>query len=161
MTYGLVPLDGCLPYAKSHDALGLFTQTPADMFLLWEAMGHPTGRDEDFAFGVPEPRLEVDPEMASAVQSAVASLRKAGVTCKPVNISEIHAELVTTQRIVAFYEGARFHELRFAEFGARLGYLAGLVREGLQITDVRYDEARRAIANRLRFQELACFERRL
>jgi hypothetical protein len=91
---------------------------------------------------------EVDPEMASAVQNAVASLRKAGVTCKPVNISAIHAELVTAQRIVAFYEGARFHELRFAEFGDRLGYLAGLVREGLQITDVRYDEARRVIAER-------------
>jgi Asp-tRNA(Asn)/Glu-tRNA(Gln) amidotransferase A subunit family amidase len=155
VTYGLVPLDGCLQYAKSLDTLGLFTQTPADMLLLWEAMGHPTGRDEDLAFGVPEPILQVDPEMASAVQNAVASLRTAGVTCKPVNISALHAELVTAQRIVAFYEGARFHELRFAEFGARLGYLAGLVREGLQISDVRYDEARRVIAeNRRRFQEL-------
>jgi Asp-tRNA(Asn)/Glu-tRNA(Gln) amidotransferase A subunit family amidase len=57
VTYGLVPLDGCLQYAKSLDTLGLFTQTPADMRLLWEAMGHPTGRDEDFAFGVPEPML--------------------------------------------------------------------------------------------------------
>ena len=155
VTYGLLSLYGCLQYAKSLDTLGFFTHTPADMLLLWEAMGHPTGQEEDFAFGVPEPALAVDPEMASAVQNAVASLRKAGVTCKPVNISAMHAELVSAQRTVAFYEGARFHELRFAELGDRLGYLAGLVREGLLISDARYDEARRVIAeNRRRFQEL-------
>ena len=155
VTYGLLSLYGCLQYAKSLDTLEFFTHTPADMLLLWEAMGHPTGREEDFAFGVPEPALAVDPEMASAVQNAVASLRKAGVTCKPVNISAMHAELVSAQRTVAFYEGSRFHELRFAELGDRLGYLAGLVREGLLISDARYDEARRVIAeNRRRFQEL-------
>jgi Asp-tRNA(Asn)/Glu-tRNA(Gln) amidotransferase A subunit family amidase len=154
-TYGLLPLSGCLQYAKSLDTLGFFTHTPADMLLLWEAMGHPTGREQDFAFGVPEPMLQVDPKMASTVQHAVASLRKAGLTCKPVNISAMHAELVGAQRIVAFYEGARFHKQRFAEFGDRLGYLAGLVREGLRISEVRYEEARRVIGeNRRRFQEL-------
>ncbi len=154
VTYGLLPMDGCLQYAKSLDTLGFFTHTPADMLLLWEAMGHSTGREEDFAFGVPEPMLEVDPEMASAVQNAVASLRKTGVICKPIDISAIHKELVSAQRTVAFYEGARFHEQRVAELGDSLGYLAGLVREGLQISDARYDEARRVIAeNRRRFQE--------
>jgi Asp-tRNA(Asn)/Glu-tRNA(Gln) amidotransferase A subunit family amidase len=62
VTFGLLPMDGCLPYAKSLDTLGFFTNTPADMLLLWESMGHPAGRDEDFAFGVPEPMLEVDTE---------------------------------------------------------------------------------------------------
>jgi len=155
VTFGRVSLDGCLQYAKSLDTLGLFTLTPSDMLLLWEAMGHPGSSQETFAFGVPEPMLEVDPEMAAAFQNAAAMLRKAGVTCKPVNIFAIHAETVIAQRTVAFYEGARFHELRFAEFGDRLGYLAGLVREGLEITDIRYDEARKVIAeNRRRFQEL-------
>jgi hypothetical protein len=77
------------------------------------------------------------------------------VICRPANISTIHKELVSAQHIVAFYEGARFHELRFAALGDRLGYLAGLVREGLQISDARYDEARQVIAeHRRRFQEL-------
>jgi Asp-tRNA(Asn)/Glu-tRNA(Gln) amidotransferase A subunit family amidase len=154
VTYGLLPMEGCLQYAKSLDTLGFFTHTPGDMLLLWEAMGHSTGREEDFAFGVPEPMLEVDPEMASAVQNAVATLRKTGVICKPIDITAIHKELVSAQQTVAFYEGARFHKQRFAEMGDRLGYLAGLVREGLQISDTRYDEARRVIAeNRRRFQE--------
>ena len=150
VSYGRLPLDGCLQYAKSLDTLGFFTHTPADMLLLWEAMGHSAGREDDFALGVPEPMLEVDPEMASAVQNAVAALRKAGVTCKPVNILAMHAELVSAQHTVAFYEGARFHAQRFAEFGDRLGYLAGLVREGMLISEVHYDEARRVIADRRR-----------
>ena len=155
VTFGLVPMDGCLQYSKSLDTLGLFTHTPADMLLLWEAMGHPTGREEEFAFGVPEPMLEVDREMASAVQNAVAALRKAGVICKPVNISAMYKELLSAQHTVAYYEGARFHQQRFAEFGDGLGYLAGLVREGSQISDARYDEARQIIARHRRgFQEL-------
>jgi len=48
--------------------------------------------------------------------------------------------------IVMFYEGARFHEQRFNEYGSRLAVLADLVREGLQISPERYDEARRYIA---------------
>ena len=42
-TYGLVPIDGVLPYAKSLDTVGFFTHTPADMLALWEAMGHSSG----------------------------------------------------------------------------------------------------------------------
>ena len=45
-----------------------------------------------------------------------------------------------------FYEGARFHEQRYKEFGARLADMADLVREGLQIPVERYDEDRRYIA---------------
>jgi hypothetical protein len=45
-----------------------------------------------------------------------------------------------------FYEGARFHQQRFSEYGERLADLADLVREGLQISVERYDEARRYIA---------------
>jgi Asp-tRNA(Asn)/Glu-tRNA(Gln) amidotransferase A subunit family amidase len=150
-----VTMEGCLPYAKSLDTLGLFTHTPADMLLLWEAMGHPTGREEDFAFGVAEPMLSVDTEMATAVRNAVASLRKAGVICKPVDISAIHKELVGAQHTVMVYEGARFHEQRAAAFGDRIGYLAEMVREGLQISDAHYEEARQVIAQHRRsFQAL-------
>src|ERR1700704_1271636 len=48
--------------------------------------------------------------------------------------------------MVMFYEGARFHQQRFKEYGTRLADLADLVRDGLQISEGRYDEARRYIA---------------
>jgi Asp-tRNA(Asn)/Glu-tRNA(Gln) amidotransferase A subunit family amidase len=47
---------------------------------------------------------------------------------------------------VMFYEGARFHEQRFNEYGSRLADMADLVREGLKISVERYDEARRFVA---------------
>jgi Asp-tRNA(Asn)/Glu-tRNA(Gln) amidotransferase A subunit family amidase len=154
-THGLQSLDGCLQYSKSLDTLGLFTHTPADMLLLWGAMGHSTGKEEEFAFGVPEPMLKVSPEMAATVQASVARLQKAGVTCKPVHISEMYRLLLGAWHTVAYYEGARFHQKRFIEFGNRLGYLAGLVREGLRISDAHYDEAMRIVAAcRDRFQEI-------
>jgi Asp-tRNA(Asn)/Glu-tRNA(Gln) amidotransferase A subunit family amidase len=36
-TYGLVPMDGVLPFAESLDTLGFFTATPADMLAFWDA----------------------------------------------------------------------------------------------------------------------------
>ena len=66
-SYGLVSLDGVLPYAKSLDTVGFFTHTPADMLALWEAMGHSSGlpavapvgaevgSDAPLSVGVPEP----------------------------------------------------------------------------------------------------------
>src|SRR6202521_4321466 len=41
-SYGLLPMEGVLPFAKSLDTLGFFTHTPADMLTLWESMGYPT-----------------------------------------------------------------------------------------------------------------------
>src|SRR3954467_1036431 len=54
-TFGLISLEGVLSSAKSLDTIGFFPHTPDDMILLWDALGHPTGHDETFAFGVPEP----------------------------------------------------------------------------------------------------------
>ena len=42
-SYGLLSMEGVLPFAKSLDTLGLFTHTPADMLALWEALGHAVG----------------------------------------------------------------------------------------------------------------------
>ena len=67
-SYGLLPMEGVLPFATSLDTLGFFTHTPADMLVLWEAMGHPPGRTEEFDLGAPEPMPEVDPAMAAAFQ---------------------------------------------------------------------------------------------
>jgi len=145
-TYGLLSMDGVLPLAKSLDTLGFFTTTPADMLLLWESMGHPIGREENFVLGAPNPVPEVEPEMQTAFGNALSALRMAGVSIQPVNIAGMLAKLADESRTVMFYEGARFHQQRFKQYGTRLADLADLVRDGLQISEGRYDEAQRYIA---------------
>jgi Asp-tRNA(Asn)/Glu-tRNA(Gln) amidotransferase A subunit family amidase len=154
-SYGLLSMDGVLPVAKSLDTLGFFTHTPGDMLLLWKSMGHPIGGPEDFAFAAPEPALGVEPEMAAAFNNALLRLRGAGVSIRPVNIAEMMGKLVEASNTVMFYEGARFHQQRFNEYGDRLADLATLVRSGLQIAEKRYDDARRYIAEcKLRVAEI-------
>ena len=45
-SYGLLPMDGVLQFAKSLDTLGFFTHTAADMLAFWEAFGQPAGGGE-------------------------------------------------------------------------------------------------------------------
>jgi Asp-tRNA(Asn)/Glu-tRNA(Gln) amidotransferase A subunit family amidase len=145
-SYGLLPMEGVLPFAKSLDTLGFFTHTAADMLTLWELMGHPGGRIEEFALGAPEPMPEVEPAMAAAFEQALSLLRRAGASIRSIDIAGMLAKLSDAATTVMFYEGARFHQQRFNEYGSRLADLADLVRDGLQMSAERYDEARRYIA---------------
>jgi Asp-tRNA(Asn)/Glu-tRNA(Gln) amidotransferase A subunit family amidase len=145
-SYGLFPLEGVLPLSKSLDTLGFFTHSPGDMLALWEAMDHPTGQAEDFALGVPEPMLVVEPPMATAFQNALSSLRNTGTSIRPVAISEVLDKLNEAARTVEEYEGARFHEQRYKEYASRLAELGELVQRGLQISSERYEQAKRYIA---------------
>ncbi len=146
-SYGLLPMEGVLPLAKSLDTLGFFTHTPADMLLLWESIGHPAGRSEDLALGAPAPLPEVEPAMAAAFQNALSVLRNAGASIRSIDIAGMLAKLSDAADTITFYEGARFHQQRFQEYGSRLGAgLVDLVGKGLQISVERYDEARRYIA---------------
>jgi Asp-tRNA(Asn)/Glu-tRNA(Gln) amidotransferase A subunit family amidase len=144
-SYGLLPMEGVLPLAKSLDTLGFYTHTAADMLALWQALGHPPGASEDFAMGAPEPMPDVEPEMAAAFASALSRLRARGATILSHDIAEMLEGLVDASRTVMFYEGARFHQERFEEYGSRLEDLADLVREGLGISVTKYDEAMRYI----------------
>ena len=145
-TYGLISMEGVLPLAKSLDTLGFFTPTAADMLAFWEAMGHPAGAGEEFALAAPDPVPNVEPAMKSAFENAIAVLRKRGAAIHPVNIAGMLAQLADAAITVMFYEGARFHEQRFKEYGTRLADLAGLVQQGLAMPVAQYDEARRLIA---------------
>lgn len=145
-SYGLLSLEGVLPFAKSLDTLGFFTHTPADMLALWEAMGHSAGRTEDFELGAPDPMPEVEPAMAAAFQNTLGTLRRAGVSIRPVDIAGMLTRLHAAATDVMFYEGARFHEQRFNEYGSRLADMADLVRAGLKMPVEKYDEAKRYIA---------------
>src|SRR5437762_12737115 len=46
-SYGVLPMDGVLPFARSLDTLGFFTSTAADMIALWDAIGHATSGGGD------------------------------------------------------------------------------------------------------------------
>ena len=155
-THDLLPTEGMLPFAKSLDTLGLYTHTPADMLALWKALGHTAGGEEQFVFGAPEPIPECEPEMANAFREALSLLRRSGLNIKTVDISDLLKKLTDISRLVMFYEGARFHEARWKEFGDRLDQpLADLIREGLKIPAARYDEAKRFLADsRARMAEI-------
>jgi Asp-tRNA(Asn)/Glu-tRNA(Gln) amidotransferase A subunit family amidase len=145
-SYGLLSMEGILPFAKSLDTLGFFTHSPADMLALWGSLGHPVGLTETFALGVPDPMPDVEPAMAAAFQNAVSQLRRAGVSIRSIEIAGMLAKLDEATTTVMFYEGAQFHQQRYKEYGSRLADLADLVREGLLISVDRYDQARRYIA---------------
>jgi len=155
VSYGLYPMDGVLPFAKSLDTLGFFTHTPADMLELWEALGHRVGDPEDFTIGVADPLPGVEPAMAAAFQGTIAQLRRYGANLKSIDIREMLTKLDDAANTVMFYEGAQFHQQRYKEFGSRLDDIADLVRDGLLIAVDRYDEARRYIADsKVRMTEL-------
>jgi Asp-tRNA(Asn)/Glu-tRNA(Gln) amidotransferase A subunit family amidase len=84
--------------------------------------------------------------MATAFRNALTQLRRAGVSVKSIDIAGMLRKLDEATITVMFYEGARLHEQRFNEYGSRLREMADLVREGLQISDERYDAARQYIA---------------
>jgi Asp-tRNA(Asn)/Glu-tRNA(Gln) amidotransferase A subunit family amidase len=84
--------------------------------------------------------------MAKAFQSAISLLCRLGVSVRPVRITAMLDKLNDETRVMMFYEGARCHQQRFEQYGARLQDLADLVREGLQVSDQRYQEAQSFIA---------------
>ena len=154
-TYGLLSMEGVLPLSRSNDTLGFFTHTPMDMSALWESLGHSMGRSEDFDLGAPEPMPDVEPAMAAAFQRSLSRFRSAGVSIRFIDIAGTLAKLADANLTVMLYEGARFHKQRYEEYGDRLGDLADLVRQGLQITVSQYDEMSRYIdLGRAQFAEL-------
>ena len=145
VSYGLLPMEGVLTFAKSLDTLGFFTHTPADMLALWEALGYAVAPAEEFTLGTPEPLPQVEPAMATAFQDALARLTRAGASIRAIDIAGMLNKLSDVNNLVMFYEGARAHRQRFSEYGSRLGDLADLVRRGLEISEAQYDDARRYI----------------
>jgi len=147
-TFNLLPIEGVLHLAKSQDTLGLYTHTPADMLALWKALGYPAGREEQFAFGAPEPIPACEPEMANAFRQSVVLLRRAGVRIQTIDISAMLKKIEEANDLITLYEGALFHEARLKEFGDRLDQpLAALVRDGLKIPAAKYNEAMRTVSD--------------
>jgi Asp-tRNA(Asn)/Glu-tRNA(Gln) amidotransferase A subunit family amidase len=155
-TYDLLPTEGMLPFAKSLDTLGLYTHTPVDMIALWKSMGKPVAAEEKFAFGVPDPIPECDPEMANAFRQSIERLRSSGITINSIDIAGELKKLIEAGDVLEAYEGARVHEARLKQFGDRFDpNVANLVRNGLKIPTKKYDETKQFIAgSRKRFAEM-------
>lgn len=132
-TYGLLSLDGVLPFAPSLDTAGLFTQTAEDMRLLWQRMGFEAHAELAVPLGVPGDLPEVAPEMKQALRDAAARLG-AEPMLLPAGLWGLDAG-----RVINDYEGARMHQQRWREHGERIGRkLAELVERGLRISDQMY-----------------------
>jgi Asp-tRNA(Asn)/Glu-tRNA(Gln) amidotransferase A subunit family amidase len=144
-TFGHFSMEGVLPFAKSLDTLGFFTHTAGDMMAFWEAFGQPAGRAEEFPLAASDPIPDVEAPMTVAFQNAVSKLRRAGITVRSIDIATMLSRLAEAQRTIMFYEGARFHEERYKQYGDELQDMAALVREGLQMRTEQYDAARRFV----------------
>jgi Asp-tRNA(Asn)/Glu-tRNA(Gln) amidotransferase A subunit family amidase len=87
----------------------------------------------------------VEAPMAAAFDRALTTLRKGGYSIRSIDIAGMLASLADAAHVVMIYEGARFHRERYEEHGARLADLADMVRDGLQVSDSQYEDARAQI----------------
>lgn len=139
-TFGLIPMEGVLPFAPSLDTVGFFTETVADMACLWSrGFG---GQSDARLRRAAHFRVAAEEPMARAVDRAVARLRASGVPVDTLDPPAGWDRLVAAARTINCYEGARTHAGRYREWGERMGRrLAELVRQGLAMPEGEYASA--------------------
>ena len=146
-TYGLLSLEGVLPFAPSLDTAGLFTQDADDIRLLWSRMGYPDATESAATICAAPHVPDVEPEMESAFRQNVSALRAAGFRIDAIEFPPGWPDLLAASRLVSQYEGARTHERAWRQHGARLGVkVAHLIAGGLELPEIRYAEALAVIA---------------
>ena len=135
-TYGRVPIDGVLPFSRSIDTVGAFTQDVAGAALVAAALvdgWSPAGAPDRPSLGVPRgPYLEqAEPAGLAAFERALARLDAAGFRVIDVEalrdieaVNARHADLIAA-------EFADVHRDWFAEWGALYrGGSAGMYDRG-------------------------------
>jgi len=155
-TFGLISVEGVLPFAPSLDTVGFFTQTADDMACLWSrGFGANFNAELERAAHL---RLPAEGPMTHAVQKAAERLRSRGVLVDELDPPAGWHELRDAAFTINHYEGARSHRARFEQHGTRIGVrLAGLVRTGLEIPDEEY-QAARAVVERLWVEVAGLFQ---
>jgi Asp-tRNA(Asn)/Glu-tRNA(Gln) amidotransferase A subunit family amidase len=143
-TFGLIPMDGVLPFAPSLDTLGFFTECAEDMECLWSrGFG---GQSEATLHRAAYWRVPVEERMDRAVADAMVRFRAAGIDVVEMELPAGWADTTRAARLINDYEGARTHAARYAEFGDRIGVrLAELVARGLSIPDPDYLAAKERV----------------
>lgn len=144
-SYGLIPVDGALPFAPSLDTVGFFTESVDDMLCLWtRGFG---GRCDAPLQRAARFRVHAEEPMERALRMAAEGLRASGVEVDEMDPPAGWDGLPAAARTVNAYEGARSHAARYREFGDRIGVrLAALVRRGLAIPQREYEDALATVA---------------
>jgi Asp-tRNA(Asn)/Glu-tRNA(Gln) amidotransferase A subunit family amidase len=140
-SFGLLSLEGAMPFAPSLDTVGFFTATAADMAELWSrGFG---GRFDAVLHRAVWMRVPAEEPMRQALAAAFGRLRARGVSIDEIDPPEGWDRLQAAAFTINRYEGARSQRARFEEFGERIGgQLAALVRQGLRLSPSEYDDAR-------------------
>jgi aspartyl-tRNA(Asn)/glutamyl-tRNA(Gln) amidotransferase subunit A len=139
-TVGLVSTGGVFTVSWTFDTVGPIARSAADCALVLDAIA---GTRTELAGGVQGLRIGVvqelfdraDPDVAAAVEAAIAELEALGATVEPVVVPGID-EAGTIQQLVMLPEAASVHlpwlRERLADYGAdvRARLLAGLLLPG-------------------------------
>ena len=147
-TYGLLPLDGVMPFAPTLDHAGLFASTPSDIRVAWRGLGFnaeaaPAGKVKVLDW---PPKARVEPAMAAAFRSAVQSLRAGGLCVERIARPTFFDVLPACLHTVMACEAAREHGDRYRTYGLRIGAkLAQLLEFGLSVSEREYKAARRTL----------------
>lgn len=145
--YGVLPLDGVLPFAPTLDTLGLFTETARDMQLLWCAMGHNSSETPRLRAVIPAAGFEADEPMKQAVEDAARQLAAHGWQIETASLPEPFLKAGAAVVAINRYEGARTHEALWREHGSAVGAkLAALIESGLAMPAEEYSAALATLA---------------
>lgn len=141
-TFGLLPLEGAMPFAPSLDTAGLFTETAEDMERLWGRLGYETQAAPAWRLGALEPWAAVDEAMTVAYRRTLERMAAAGFELvrlePPADFAALRAAVAT----IAAVEAARSHSARWEQFGERMGrHMAALIRRGQATGDGEYQDA--------------------
>jgi len=147
-SFGLIPIEGVLPFAPSLDTVGFFTATAGEMNFLWS---RGFGGTSDVSLrDLARLRVPAEEPMVRAMEDTACRLRAAGIRVDDMDPPAGWQALAEAACTINTYEGARTHERRYRDFGERLGTrLAALVRRGLAMPAAEYEDAR-ALVDRMR-----------
>lgn len=145
-TYGLLPLEGVIPYSPSLDHGGFFVRSGVDFpFALSCLAGLPEAEDQTWVAGIPEgPYLEqASPEALEAFARQVAVLEQAGVQVFRVPAFRDIAEISRKHNLLAAAELAEVHGEWFRDY-ERLyrPRTAAWIREGMEVDPAKAQAAR-------------------
>ncbi len=147
-TFGVLPLDGVMPFAASLDTAGLFTRDAAWMARVWRGMGFDVVSEISLPLHVPALPPPVEPMMAAAFELSVDRLRRAGFRVESIELPFEWMALVRAVSLVQDYEGAHTLRSLWEQHGERMGAkLAELIRRGLATPEEVYIEALHSLSD--------------
>ena len=166
--FGLVPIEGVLPFSPSLDQLGVFARSVADAAALAAAIATPGSIPADVKKESSAPRIaflasfpwnKAEPDAAAHLTAVLARLATAGAATTELALEASLHEAKRVHRAIMFYEGARQHSARQATQRASLSpELNAAIDEGLGISEDDYARAL-AAAGEIRKRASDLFER--